>query len=84
MISPDLIDSLRRYVENGIPTGGFLRAILANDLKEACARADSYNRHSLFYIVEYCCNEIPSNSWGSYEKVDCWIENHEARREAHE
>ena len=33
-----------RYYENGIPPGGFLEAVINNDLREACARADEINR----------------------------------------
>lgn len=65
--------SLDRYINHKIPTGGFLRAILENNLKEACARADNINRHRLFEIVSYCYNDIPSGSWGSPEKVEAWL-----------
>lgn len=37
------LDGLKRYVEHHTPTGGFLRAVLENDLREACARADDEN-----------------------------------------
>ncbi|MBB6228318.1 flagellar motor switch protein FliG [Polymorphobacter multimanifer] len=31
---------LVRYIVKGIPTGHFLQAVISNDLREACARAD--------------------------------------------
>lgn len=68
-----LIPSLRRYAENRIPTGGFLAAVLQNDLSEACARADSQNRELLYLIVGYCYNEMPGSCWGSPERVRVWL-----------
>jgi len=69
----DVIESLQRYVNNKIPTGGFLHALLANDLRETFARADGVNIAKIFQIVCYCWNEIPAVCWGSYEKVDEWL-----------
>lgn len=68
-----LIKSLQGYVEQFIPTGGFLRACLENDLKEACGRADSQNRYLIFDIVRFMYNELPLNCWGSREVVAQWI-----------
>lgn len=73
-ITQEIIDSLERYVQHRIPTGGFLEAVLRNDLKGACMRADMANRHILFGIVSYIYNEIPSGSWGSPERVGKWLE----------
>ncbi len=72
-IRPGIIESLRRYGEHKTPTGDFLHAVLCNDLREACARADDGNRKVLFEIVAYCYYELPSASWGSREKVEKWL-----------
>jgi len=69
----DIKKSIDRYVHHGIPTGGFLRAVLANDLMEAFARADDHNRLDLFSICQYIHNDIPAISHGSYELVQAWI-----------
>jgi hypothetical protein len=66
--------ALSRYVEHHMPTGGFLRAVLSNDLFRAFALADEGNRIELFNICNYIYNEIPGNCWGSPEKVNRWIE----------
>jgi hypothetical protein len=68
-----IIESLDRYVDHRVPTGGFLNAVLANDLRESCARADWDNRSRIFEITNFCYNEIPAICWGSYEKVDEWL-----------
>jgi hypothetical protein len=69
----DIVETLQRYVTHRVHTGGFLHAVLANDLRESFARADDVNRHCLFEIVSYCYNNIPSKCWGSYEAVDDWL-----------
>jgi len=69
----DIKETLDRYINNKIPTGGFLHAVLSNDLAEACMRADSLNKHRLFEIVSYIYNNLPIDSWGSNEKVDKWL-----------
>ena len=72
-IRPDVIETLRNYVDHRIPTGGFLEAVLSNDLREAFGRADDGNRRDLFDIVRYCRWEIPGNCWGSREAVRAWL-----------
>lgn len=72
-----IIATLRRYVDDKIPTGGFLQSVLSNDLTEACVRADDINRYILFDIVKYIYNNLPMNCWGSPEKVQRWLEKEE-------
>lgn len=79
-----LQDAMDRYVNDHIPPGGFLTAVLSNDLKMAVAQADVFNRKMIPEIVEYCYNEIPSSCWGSPEAVEAWIEKgKQLRREQH-
>ena len=66
-------ETIDRYVQSRIPTGGFLYAVLTNDLFEAVGRADRYNRPALFDICNYIYNEIPYNCWGSKEAVEKWL-----------
>lgn len=69
-----LLSTLRLYIDAGVPTGGFLRAVLANDLNEAVGRADSENIHRLPAIVAWIYNEAPSPCHGSYAAVDSWLD----------
>lgn len=71
----EIKESLQRYVDNKIPTGGFLTAVLSNDLKEACVRADHINIRRIPEIVAYCYNNIPAICWGSRERVQAWLDN---------
>lgn len=66
-------ESIRRYVDHGIPTGGFLRAVLANDLMEAVGRADESSLMNLLAICQYVYNDIPASVHGSYARVDAHL-----------
>jgi len=66
--------SLDRYVKNRIPTGGFLQAVLSNDLMRAVRKADHINIAKLPEICRYVYNEIPGNCWGSPEIVKKWLQ----------
>ena len=72
-LSSQDLEPLRRYVFDKIKPGGFLTAILTNDLKEAMGRADSTNRRRVFEYVEWLYNQAPHNCWGSPERVSEWL-----------
>jgi len=80
MIPMETLASLHRYAEHGIPTGDFLQAVLSNDLHESFVRADVGNAAVLPQIVRFCYNVLPSDSWGSREKVADWLRRHAGRR----
>lgn len=61
-----------RYVEEGIPPGDFLSAVINNDLKEACARADNTNKHNLHTFVMWFYNQAPMYCWGRANAVRDW------------
>ena len=61
--------SIRAYVE-GRPTGGFLEAVLGNDLMQAVMRSDEYNRECLPEILSFIYENVPGDMWGSPEAVD--------------
>jgi len=66
-------NAIDRYVNDRIMPGGFLYAVLTNNLFEAIGRADCHSLDNLVDICSYICNEIPSVCWGSAEKVDNWL-----------
>lgn len=72
-IKPDVLESISDYVNNRIPPGDFLQAVLENNLKESFNRADEDNIRSMFKIVQFIYNEIPARCWGSPEKVKKWL-----------
>ena len=73
LIKQSTRDSLDRYVNHHIPTGGFLKAVLENDLQEAFGRADEENCAALFHICAFVYNEIPRACYGSPKKVQAWL-----------
>ena len=75
---PKLIDSrfresLDRYQRHHIETGGFLRAVLENNLAEAVLRADEIAFMNLPHVLSYVINELPSICWGSAAAVESWL-----------
>lgn len=72
---PDYMqEGLVEYILHGRPVGNFLTAVLSNDLKEACARADITNQYALPKYVMFLYNYAPVGCWGDYEKVESWAE----------
>jgi hypothetical protein len=74
----DLPDALQggaqRWIESGIRPGSFLSAVIGNNLKEACHRADEENVRRLVQIVAWFYNEAPAPCWGSVAKAKMWAE----------
>jgi hypothetical protein len=71
-------DGAHLYIEHGVEPGGFLRAVLSNQLVESFGRADETNRAAMFDWATWLYNECPRDAWGSPEKVDAWIESRQA------
>ena len=67
-----MIGGLERWIDHHIEPGDFLCAVLANDLKEACGRADNTNTLCLYRYVQFLYTYAPSQCWGSPEKVAQW------------
>ena len=76
-IREDIKEALDAYANHGHSLGHFLTAVVENDLMEAMARADSYNRATLFQICSYIWNELPSSCHGSPEEVQAWYASFE-------
>jgi hypothetical protein len=76
-INSDIHGSLERYLNHGIPCGSFLMAVLENNLMEAFGRADIGNSANLKNIVGYVYMHVPSNAWGSKEKVNEFLKQFE-------
>lgn len=66
--------AMRRYVEDGLLPGGFLTAVLCNDLFGAIGRADAENLVALQEICMFVYNCLPGDCWGNEEKVWRWTE----------
>lgn len=73
MINQWAKESIDLYVSERRDPGDFLTAVLSNDLREACARADDSERLNIHQTVQYCYNHIPAGCWGSRERVKSWL-----------
>ena len=63
-----------RYMEEGIPPGSFLSAVINNDLREACSRADDTNKLALHSYVMWFYNWAPVGTWGHPDAVRDWCQ----------
>jgi hypothetical protein len=68
-----LHEGLTEYFAARRPVGGFLTAVLSNDLREACVRADDVNRYALAEIVLFLHTYCPAPAWGSRAAVEAWL-----------
>lgn len=73
-------DALEDYLIRGYPPGGFLTAILTNDLYRAVASADHANKTNITAITDWVLNYAPERSWGSPDMVQMWLDDEDNRR----
>ena len=76
----DLAQTLEHYVMRGFTPGGFITAVLANDLYNAVGRADSWNRPAIAEITQEVLHTCPTHARGSYEAVEAWLDDADNRR----
>lgn len=65
-------DALTHFITSGQPTGGFLHAVLCNDLCDAAIRADLEHRKCLALIATWIYHRAPPDCHGSAEVVRKW------------
>lgn len=73
--------ALQRYFERGLDPGGFVRAVLENDLVQAVLRHDGET--DLVELVRWLWQAAPSDAWGSPAQVDAWSERGGVRGTRH-
>jgi hypothetical protein len=69
------VESLKEYVRIGRPVGGFLEAVLSNDLMNAFGRADEGNCRLMFEYAKYVYNKMPMGCHGSRKIYNSWCES---------
>ena len=67
-------ESLLNFIRYGVPVGGFLFAILSNNLASAARVADPENEKALYQYVALLHHHAPAECWGSPTAVRSWIE----------
>jgi hypothetical protein len=71
---------LKRWVDEGITPGNFLRCVLNNDLRGAVAHGDPESLSALADITKFLIWHCPVHCWGSRENVRNWPGTLEAMR----
>jgi hypothetical protein len=85
LVPASIRGACEKHVVHGLQPGGFVEALLTNNLTEAITRADKHNLQRIDEIVLYLLNALPLTCWGSEEKVKLWrdmIEDENRQREA--
>lgn len=80
-VRDDMVEALESYVRDGVPLGGFLKAVVCNDFAGAAGKADNWNLDNLPAFGAYVYNEMPSTSHGSIEIYDAWLRRKAAERD---
>ncbi len=69
-----MAEGMQRYIEHGIEPGGFMRALLMNDLRETVTRADAMNLVNIPHWVVWLENNVPGAAWGSPDRYNAWVD----------
>lgn len=77
LVPEHLSRGLQLWIEHGVEPGGFLVAVICNDLRGACERADPISRHALFEIVSFLHTYAPRGCWGNEKAYSAWKRAHE-------
>lgn len=80
-VAKDFADPVYNYLIYGYEPGGFFTAVLANDWMGAIHRSHPANTIDALKAISGWINEhMPKLCWGSYKKVDDWINADEEYR----
>jgi hypothetical protein len=69
MLPEHMREGARLYVEEGLDPGGFLRAVLENNLTESFARADGIDLAHIADWVEWLYWQIPAPAWRCSDNI---------------
>lgn len=68
-----LATGLDLYRKQGVPTGGFLKKLLENDLMGAMSKADHISMTLFPELCSYIYNHMPHDCWGGPQQVKDWL-----------
>ena len=66
---------ITNYFERGLHPGGFVSAVVPNDLSRAVQSAEHENRKHIPSITRWILFNAPAASRGSWAAFDNWIDN---------
>jgi len=73
-----MVEGLVHYFVHRVAPGGFMLAVLQNDLMRALEKADSTNINCLKAYGMFLYNYAPLGSYGSRENVERWLDHHKS------
>lgn len=73
LIPMRVLRELVDFAERGIRPGGYVQAVLAEDLGQAVALGDSEVLGSLVQTSMFVFNRMPAGTWGSRSALSCWV-----------
>lgn len=73
LVPAHLQGGMLRWLVLGTEPGGFMRALLTNDLMRVYDRADELSRAAIGDLTVFLYNYAPSGSWGSSENFKSWV-----------
>ena len=76
-IPPRIRKAIDKYRDHHLYPGGFVDAVLVNDMIGAIGRADAESMAALPAIVGYIHWEIPAKCHGNRARVNAWLEHKE-------
>lgn len=74
--APHMVEGVRNWVDHGVCSSNFLRALFMNDFLDIVARADEINLSLLPEWARFLYNSMPAGSFGSEEKFYAWVRRH--------
>jgi hypothetical protein len=67
-----LREGMRLYLQDGVTPGGWMCAVLDNDLSNAVQRCDDRALGTLRNLFEWLCMYAPASAWGAPDKRAAW------------
>lgn len=80
-ISDAMLEDIRDYLEKAFIPSGFLASVICNDLSGSVLKADDETLRNLPAFSAYFVNETPGTCWGSYEKMQKWLNKNQQSRD---
>lgn len=71
-VPPHLHEGLLGWIEQGTPPGGFLEAVIQNDLVRAISKADEGSYRQLRDLIYFLTNHAPYGSFYAKDAIHNW------------
>ena len=80
-ITMECQEAIFGYLVYGWEPGGFLTAVMANDLLRAATVADVENVKRLAHVARFVVYALPHGCYGNYDQVKTWLRLTDQERE---